>query len=162
MTKIKPKIMEIERKYKVLNLDFIQLSKQVLDIKQGFLNSNPYRTVRIRLNNELGFITVKGKSSSDGLERFEWEKTISKEEALQLLTLCEPGIIDKKRYLVDFKNQTFEVDVFSGDNEGLIIAEIEIPTKDTQPLLPAWIGDEVTGDIRYYNSQLSKLPFSKW
>jgi CYTH domain-containing protein len=154
--------MEIERKYKVKNLDFINLSYQVLDIKQGFLNSDPNRTVRIRLNNEHGFITVKGKSSSDGLERFEWEKQISHNEAIQLLNLCETGIIDKKRYLVNFQSQIFEVDVFYGENEGLIIAEIELPTKETLPELPDWIGEEVTGDIKYYNSNLSKKPFLKW
>lgn len=154
--------MEIERKYKVKNLDFINESFQVLDIKQGFLNTDPKRTVRIRINGNEGFITIKGQSTDDGLSRYEWEKSIPKDEALELLTLCEKGIIDKKRYLVHFKNQIVEVDVFFGENEGLIIAEIELTSTDILPQLPDWIGEEVTGDVKYYNSQLSKHPFKLW
>jgi adenylate cyclase len=154
--------MEIERKYKVKNLDFINESFQVLDIKQGFLNTDPKRTVRIRINGNEGFITIKGQSTDDGLSRYEWEKSIPKDEALELLTLCEKGIIDKKRYLVHFKNQIVEVDVFFGENEGLIIAEIELTSTDILPQLPDWIGEEVTGDVKYYNSQLSKHPFKSW
>jgi adenylate cyclase len=154
--------MEIERKYKVKNLDFINLSYQVLDIKQGFLNSDSNRTVRIRVNADEGFMTVKGKTSEDGLSRFEWEKPITRAEAIDLLGLCESGIIDKKRYLVNFQNQIFEIDVFYGENEGLIIAEIELSSTESVPLLPDWIGEEVTGQIKYYNSQLSKKPYKSW
>jgi len=154
--------MEIERKYKVKNLNFIKESYQVLDIKQGFLNSDPNRTVRIRVNADEGFITVKGKSSDDGLSRYEWEKAIPKKEAIELLALCEKGIIDKKRYLVNYLDQIFEVDVFYGENEGLIIAEIELNTIESVPHLPNWIDEEVTGDTKYYNSQLSKKPFRSW
>jgi len=154
--------MEIERKYKVKNLDFITESFQVIEIKQGFLNSDANRTVRIRVNEDQGFITVKGKSSEDGLSRFEWEKAIPKEEAIDLLALCERGIIDKKRYLVNFQNQIFEIDVFYGENEGLIIAEIELPSIDSIPQLPDWIDEEVTGNTKYYNSQLAKFPFKSW
>lgn len=134
----------------------------MIDIKQGFLNSNPNRTVRVRINESQGFLTIKGKSSFDGLVRFEFEKEIEKNDAMQLLNLCEPGIIDKKRYLVNFLNYIIEVDVFSGENEGLIIAEIELNDVSDNPQLPEWIGEEVTGDVRYYNSYLSKNPFKSW
>lgn len=154
--------MEIERKYKVKNLDFIKESFHVFDIKQGFLNADENRTVRIRVRADEGFITVKGKSSEDGLSRFEWEKPITRAEANDLLALCESGIIDKKRYLVNFHNQIFEIDVFSGENEGLIIAELELSSTDSVPVLPDWIGVEVTGQIKYYNSQLSKKPYRSW
>lgn len=155
-------MIEIERKFLVKNTNFKSQSFNQLQIKQGFLNSNPERTVRIRLKNDKGILTVKGKSTSDGLSRFEWEKDISKQDAEALLKLCEKGIINKTRYEVNVGKHTFEVDEFYGDNQGLIIAEIELNT-ETEPFeKPDWLGDEVTGDIKYYNSNLSKFPFINW
>jgi adenylate cyclase len=104
------------------------------------------------------FITIKGKSSGDGLKRFEWEKDISVEEAEDLLKLCEPGIIEKQRYLVKIKDHIFEVDEFYGENEGLVIAEVELKEENEKTENPVWLGEEVTGQIRYYNSQLIKNP----
>jgi CYTH domain-containing protein len=132
------------------------------DIRQGFLNSAPERTVRIRLKNDKGLLTIKGKSSADGLSRFEWEKEIPKTDAEALLLLCEKRIIDKTRYEVKVGNHTFEVDEFYGDNQGLIIAEVELNSKTDTFEKPDWLGEEVTGDIKYYNSNLSKLPFKNW
>jgi adenylate cyclase len=126
------------------------------------LNSAPERTVRIRLKNDKGLLTIKGKSSADGLSRFEWEKEIPKTDAEALLLLCEKRIIDKTRYEVKVGNHTFEVDEFYGDNQGLIIAEVELNSKTDTFEKPDWLGEEVTGDIKYYNSNLSKLPFKNW
>jgi CYTH domain-containing protein len=146
----------------VKNTNFKSQSFNQLQIKQGFLNSNPERTVRIRLKNDKGILTVKGKSTSDGLSRFEWEKDISKQDAEALLKLCEKGIINKTRYEVNVGKHTFEVDEFYGDNQGLIIAEIELNTETETFEKPDWLGDEVTGDIKYYNSNLIKFPFINW
>ena len=153
---------EIERKYLTLSDAFKTEAKCSFRIKQGFLNTDPERTVRVRLKDEQGFLTVKGMSSEDGLSRFEWEKEISKADAESLLLLCEKGVIDKVRYEIDYGNHTFEVDEFFGDNEGLVIAEIELNhTKETF-IKPEWLGEEVTGNIKYYNSQLSNHPFKTW
>lgn len=153
---------EIERKFLVKSEAFKDEAFNSYHIKQGFLNSNPERTVRIRLKNEIGIITVKGKSSENGLSRFEWEKEISKPEVEALLKLCEKGIIDKTRYEVKVGTHTFEVDEFYGDNEGLIVAEVELSSENESFKKPDWLGEEVTGDVKYYNSCLSKLPFKDW
>ena len=105
---------------------------------------------------------MKGQSSNDGLSRFEWEKEIAKSEAEALLKLCEPSVIDKIRYEIKQGHHVFEVDVFFGDNEGLIIAEVELAHENDLFEKPKWLGKEVTGDIKYYNSQLSKRPFKDW
>ena len=153
---------EIERKFLVKSEAFKDQAFNSYDIRQGFLNSAPERTVRIRLKNDKGLLTIKGKSSADGLSRFEWEKEIPKTDAEALLLLCENGIIDKTRYEVKVGNHTFEVDEFYGDNQGLIIAEVELNSKTDTFEKPDWLGEEVTGDIKYYNSNLSKLPFKNW
>ena len=153
---------EIERKFLVKSEAFKDQAFNSYDIRQGFLNSAPERTVRIRLKNDKGLLTIKGKSSADGLSRFEWEKEIPKTDAEALLLLCENGIIDKTRYEVKVENHTFEVDEFYGDNQGLIIAEVELNSKTDTFEKPDWLGEEVTGDIKYYNSNLSKLPFKNW
>lgn len=153
---------EIERKFLVKSEAFKDEAFNSYHIKQGFLNSHPERTVRIRLKKEKGIITVKGKSTSDGLSRFEWEKEIPKQEAETLLQLCEKGIIDKTRYEIKVGNLTFEVDEFYGDNQGLIIAEVELDYETESFEKPDWLGDEVTGNVRYYNSNLSKVPFRDW
>lgn len=155
-------MIEIERKFLVNSEAFKTEAYTSYTIKQGFLNSHKERTVRIRLKKDKGFITVKGESSKNGLSRFEWEKEISKPEAEALLNLCETGIIDKIRYEVKLGTHTFEIDEFFGDNEGLIVAEIELNSENEAFKTPDWLGKEVTGDVRYYNSQLSKISFKNW
>lgn len=155
-------MIEIERKFLVTSLAFKDESFKQIRISQGFLNTNPERTVRIRLKDDEGILTVKGKSSENGLSRFEWEKEISKTEAEALLKLCEKGIIDKTRYKVKVDNHIFEVDEFYGENEGLIIAEVELNHENETFTKPNWLGKEVTGITKYYNSQLSKNPFKNW
>lgn len=154
--------VEIERKFLVQSDAFKTKAFNSYYIKQGFLNSHAERTVRVRIKKDKGFLTVKGKSSSDGLTRFEWEKDIALEEAEALLKLCEKGIIDKTRYEVKAGSHIFEIDEFYGENEGLIIAEVELNSENESFEKPDWLGEEVTGDIRYYNSNLSKLPFKLW
>ena len=155
-------MIEIERKYLVTSNAYKEKSFKCTRIIQGFLNTHPQRTVRVRLKSEYGFLTVKGLSSVDGLSRFEWEKEISKTDAEALLQLCEKGIIDKLRYEVKAGNHIFEVDEFFGENEGLVIAEVELNSEDEEFENPEWLGEEVTGQIKYYNSQLSKEPHKTW
>jgi CYTH domain-containing protein len=126
------------------------------------LNTHPERTVRIRIKGEKGFLTVKGKSNETGTTRYEWETEIAHIDAQKLLQLCEKGVLEKIRYLVPFEGHNFEVDVFDGENKGLILAEIELTTESELFQKPHWLGEEVTGDIKYYNSQLSKQPFNTW
>ncbi len=155
-------MIEIERKFLVTSEIFKEESFKSSRIIQGFLNRDPERTVRVRLRDGKGIIAIKGKSSKDGLSRFEWEKYISEAEAHALLTLCEKGVIDKMRYEIKVDNHVFEVDEFFGDNEGLIMAEVELNHETETFTKPKWLGEEVTGDIKYYNSQLSKQPFNTW
>lgn len=155
-------MIEIERKYLVNSLVFIDESFANYEIVQGYLNSNPERTVRIRLKGKKGFITIKGISNKSGTSRLEWEKEIAIEEVKLLLPLCEKGVIEKTRYEVKSGKQIIEIDVFHGDNEGLIIAEIELETETDKIEKPSWLGNEITGDKRYYNSYLSLNPFKNW
>ncbi len=155
-------MVEIERKYLVTNCDFIMESKENFRIVQGYLNSNPERTVRVRIKGGKGFLTIKGIGNESGMTRFEWEKEIKISEAEALLLLCEKGTIDKIRYNVIFENHLFEVDVFQGENEGLIVAEIELQSENETFSKPNWLGNEVTSDERYYNSFLSNRPFKYW
>lgn len=152
---------EIERKFLVAG-DFKPYARKAVRIVQGYLCSVPERTVRVRIKGDRGFLTVKGVSSDSGVSRFEWEKEITPDEAHALLEICEPGIIDKTRYLVDAGDHTYEVDEFYGENEGLTIAEIELSSEDEAFVRPEWLGKEVTGDIRYYNSMLMKKPYGSW
>ena len=154
--------LEIERKFLVKNEDFKKEFYQKNQLKQGYLNSDKNRTVRVRISDNRSFLTIKGKSNSTGTTRFEWEKEIDKMEAEQLLLLCEPLIIDKTRFYVKSENHIFEVDEFYGDNEGLIVAEIELSSENESFKNPSWLGKEVTGDKRYYNSSLSKISFKSW
>ncbi|MGY5355276.1 CYTH domain-containing protein [Wenyingzhuangia sp. IMCC45467] len=154
--------IEIERKFLVKNLDFIKVSYDNNRIEQGYLNSNKDRAVRVRIKNNEGFLTIKGASNESGTTRFEWEKQISIEEAIKLLAICEPGVISKTRYLVKVNQHTFEVDVFDGDNKGLMVAEVELTSENETFKKPNWLGNEVTGEIKYYNSQLSKNPYKNW
>lgn len=155
-------MVEIERKYLVTNCDFITESNENFRIVQGYLNSSPERTVRVRIKGGKGFLTIKGIGNESGMTRFEWEKEIKISEAEALLLLCEKGTIDKIRYNVIFENHLFEVDVFQGENEGLIVAEIELQSENETFSKPNWLGNEVTSDERYYNSFLSNHPFKSW
>lgn len=152
---------EIERKYLVLG-EFKSLTSNSYRITQGYLSSVPERTVRVRIKAEKGYITVKGKSNDSGLSRYEWEKEIPINEAQELMKLCESGVIDKTRYEVIFENQKFEVDEFYGENEGLIMAELELDNESIIITKPEWLGTEVTGDLRFYNSNLSLNPYKNW
>lgn len=153
---------EIERKFLVKG-DFKTFFIKQTKITQAYLSTHPERTVRIRINGEKGFITIKGISNFSGATRYEWEKEIAISEAEELLQLCEPGIIDKTRFIVPEENGLFfEVDEFYGNNEGLIIAEIELPSEEHPFEKPKWLGKEVTGDKKYYNSMLMKKPFKSW
>ena len=152
---------EIERKFLVKG-DFKSAAKKETRIIQGYLSSVPERTVRVRIKGDRGFITIKGIGNESGASRFEWEKEIPVEEVKELLKICEPGIIDKTRYLVDVGNHTFEVDEFYGDNEGLIVAEVELKDENEVFEKPDWLGEEVTGDKKYYNSMLMKNPYKNW
>ena len=154
-------MQEIERKFLIRN-EFKPFAKKAIRITQGYLSSVPERVVRVRIYGDKGFLTIKGIGNASGTTRFEWEKEISVVEAQSLLNLCEPGVIDKIRYLIEVENYTYEVDEFFGENEGLVIAEIELPSEDAVFPKPDWLGEEVTGDRRYYNSMLIKTPFSKW
>ncbi|MGJ5641640.1 CYTH domain-containing protein [Formosa sp. S-31] len=155
-------MIEIERKFLVNSPAFKTEADKSTRVIQGFLNTDKARTVRVRVMGEQGFITVKGISSKDGLSRFEWEKRICKTDAEALLDLCEEGVIDKIRYEINFDDKIFEVDEFFGANEGLIVAEIELSHEAESFVKPDWLGREVTGDVKYYNSQLSKKPFKTW
>jgi adenylate cyclase len=146
---------EIERKF-LVSRDFMPFVSKSIHIVQGYLSSVPERTVRVRIKGDKGYIAVKGITGDSGLSRFEWEKEIPVSEAQELLKICEQGILDKTRYLVPAGNHTFEVDEFHGQNEGLIIAEIELSSEDEAFEKPSWLGQEVTGDVRYYNSVLAK------
>lgn len=154
--------VEIERKFLVKG-PFKQFAVKSFRISQGYLSSVPQRTVRIRIRDNRAFITIKGQSNLTGISRYEWEKEIPVDEARELLKICEPVIIEKTRFIVPAGNDLFfEVDEFYGENQGLIMAEIELATEDQTFDKPGWLGDEVTGDIRFYNSALSKYPFTKW
>ncbi len=155
-------MIEIERKFLVTSHAFKNQAHSKTHIVQGFLNTDKARTVRVRLKGDKGVLTVKGPSTTDGLSRFEWEKDIDKTDAEALLKLCEKGVIDKIRYEIAVAQHIFEVDEFFGDNEGLIIAEVELNSKDEYFEKPDWLGEEVTGDIKYYNSQISKKPYNTW
>ncbi len=153
--------IEIERKFLVKG-EYKPLASSFSRIVQGYICSGRGRTVRVRLRDDKGYLTIKGPSLDGGLSRYEFEKEITKDEALSLLRLCEPGMVDKVRWLVPWEGHTYEVDEFFGENEGLVVAEIELSRTD-EPFSPApFLGEEVTGDRRYYNSSLRALPYTKW
>ena len=154
--------IEIERKFLVLNEDYKVQANCKHHILQGYISSSTGRTVRVRIKDDKAYLTIKGKSKNSGLSRFEWETEIPKAEAEQLLNLCEPGIIDKIRYEIPVGNLKFEVDEFFGDNEGLVIAEIELTHEEESFETPTWLGQEVTGNKKYYNSKLSSNPYKLW
>jgi len=154
--------LEIERKFLVVSEAYKQEATSQVRIAQGFLNTDPERTVRVRIKGNQGFLTVKGPSNPSGTTRFEWETEISLQEATNLIDLCEDVILEKERFEVPLGNHLFEVDEFLGENKGLVVAEIELNHEDEVFERPKWLGEEVTGQPKYYNSQLSKKPFATW
>ena len=154
--------IEIERKFLVKGDAFKREAYQFTRITQGYLSSVPERSVRVRVRGDKGYITIKGMGNGSGMSRYEWEREIPVDEARELLCLCEPGVIDKTRYLVKSGELTIEVDEFHGENEGLLMAEVELPDESTPIVRPSWLGNEVTGDSRYYNVMLSKHPYTTW
>ena len=154
--------LEIERKFLVLDTSFKHEAFSSSHIRQGYICSGHGRTVRIRIRDTRAYITIKGPSLNGGLSRYEFEQEIPFADAEHLMLLCEPGIIDKTRWLVTSGRHTFEVDEFHGDNDGLLIAEVELGSEDEAFQKPAFIGQEVTGDRRYYNSHLRRNPYCLW
>ena len=151
---------EIERKYLVVG-EYKHLVHNSLHMVQGYIASGK-RTVRVRIGDKGAWLTIKGPSHNGGLSRFEWETEIDTKDAMELLQLSEGAVIDKVRYYVDYAGHTIEVDEFHGANEGLVVAEIELSTEDEVPSLPEWLGREVTGEKRFYNSHLRSHPYSEW
>lgn len=154
--------IEIERKFLVRGMDFILEATESTEIVQGYLCSVPERTVRVRVRGGRGYITIKGKAGESGIERYEWEKEIAAGEARELLELCEPFPVEKTRHLVHYMGHLFEVDVFHGENDGLVMAEIELSAVEEPFERPLWLGEEVSNDPRYFNAYLSVKPFKSW
>ncbi len=153
--------IEIERKFLVKG-DFRKDVVDVIKISQGYICAQPDKTVRVRINDNKGFLTIKGPTDTDGMSRYEFEHEISLDEAHELMKLCLPGSIEKERFYAEYADKRWEVDVFYGNNEGLIVAEIELSSPNEQLSLPDWVGEEVTGQKRYYNAMLTKEPYNKW
>ena len=150
--------IEIERKY-IVKGDFKSLAVSHSHIEQGYFETAPGRTVRVRIRDDKAYLTIKGPSNPEGLSRYEFETEVSMEDAKQLLALCRPGRIEKERWLVKTGDgHTFEVDEFQGDNAGLVMAEVELKSEDEQFERPAFLGREVTGDRRFYNNHLMRYP----
>ncbi len=152
---------EIERKF-LVDGEYKSKAYASSRIVQGYICSARGRTVRIRIRDDKGYLTIKGPADASGISRYEWEKEIPLDEARDLMKICEPGVIDKTRYLVRSGRHVFEVDEFYGENEGLVIAEVELSSPDEPFEKPDFIGQEVTGDARYYNAQLMRHPFCRW
>ena len=171
--------IETERKFLVLNDDYQAQAVKSYRIRQGYLAHDSGRTVRVRIRDDKGFLTIKGPSIIPG-SRPEWEKEISLQEAEDLFALCKPGSVDKTRWIVpaghaggstgsptvmadpDRPSRFFEVDEFHGENDGLVMAEIELGSPDEPFERPSWLGEEVTDDKRYYNGYLAEHPFKTW
>lgn len=154
--------LEIERKFLVTSGIYKELASHEVLIKQGYICSAGENTVRIRTIDDKAFLTIKGESSEDGLTRIEWEREIEHEDAIELMKLCGNNIVTKIRYYVEHEGKIFEVDEFLDNNEGLLIAEVELNDINEEIKYPIWLGEEVTGQEKYYNSYLSKNPFKKW
>ncbi|MBB5191970.1 adenylate cyclase [Silvimonas terrae] len=151
--------LEIERKYLLATAQWREEINSSTRIAQGYLNDAPARTVRVRIKGDKGFLTIKGKN--EGIARAEFEYEIPLADASELLKLC-PNVLDKTRHEIHRDGFVWEIDEFAGDNAGLIVAEIELPALDTEFAKPAWLGEEVSGDARYYNSALSNTPYTRW
>lgn len=152
--------IEIERKFLVINSGWRKQVYHKKNIAQGYLSTNPERTVRIRISNETGIITIKGKS--EGVSRAEFEYEVPLDDAQELMKLCERPVIEKVRNLVKFEGKIWEVDEFSGDNQGLIVAEVELVNEQESVPLPSWVGKEVSTEKKYFNASLIKDPYSQW
>ena len=146
---------ETERKFLVRSCEYRKLAESFTDIRQGYISRVPERTVRIRIRDSRGYITIKGKSSADGASRYEWEHEIPLNEAEELLSLCENGIIEKRRYIVPYGKHLIEIDEFHGRLEGRTLAEIELQSENEEIQIPDWLGEEVTGNPEYYNSNMN-------
>jgi adenylate cyclase len=155
-------MIEIERKFLVTSDEYKTAAFAKNEIAQGYLNSTPERTVRVRIKGNKGYLTIKGKGNESGMSRFEWEKEIPVSEAKSLLELCEKGVISKTRFEIKVGNHVYEVDEFYGENSGLVIAEIELKSETETFEKPSWLGNEVTNNEQYYNAYLSKTPFKNW
>ncbi len=155
-------MIEIERKFLVLNDDFKKEAFAKNEIAQGYISTNPERTVRVRIKGNNGYLTIKGSGNETGMSRFEWEKQIDVEEAKELMKLCEKGAISKTRFEIEVGKHIYEVDEFYEENQGLIIAEIELKSETEIFEKPNWLGKEVTNDEKYYNAYLSKNPYKNW
>lgn len=153
---------EIEKKFLVKGNAFKQNAQKQIRITQGYLSTVPERTVRIRIKDETGYLTIKGIGNQSGASRYEWEKEIDLNEAKELLELCESGVIDKTRFLVKSGQHMFEVDEFYGDNQGLVVAEVELEAEDEMFEKPRWLAEEVTGKDKYFNSMLMSNPYKNW
>lgn len=153
---------ETERKFLVVSDHYKQEAFRATEIKQGYISSGNGRTVRVRIRDKKGYLTIKGPGFDGGLSRYEWEQEIDLKDAVELMALCEPGIIHKTRYEVKAGDLIIEVDEFYGENDGLVVAEIELPDASTPYIRPWWLGEEVTGIKRYYNAQLRKHPYCNW
>ena len=153
--------VEVERKF-LVKADYKYLAEDSVQILQGYLSTVPERSVRVRITGEKGYITVKGIGNESGISRLEWEYEIPVSDANELLGICETGIIRKKRYSIDYKGHTFEVDEFYGENEGLVVAELELSSEDEAFDKPSWLGREITGETKYYNLMLIRHPFKDW
>lgn len=154
--------MEIERKFLILDDSYKQLAVSHSEILQGYLCSGHGRTVRVRLRDDRGYLTIKGPSADGGISRFEWEREISADDARALFALCEPGRIHKTRWLVPSGSHTVEVDEFHDDNQGLLFAEIELRDPDEPYLAPPFLGPEVTGDGHFSNAYIASHPYRTW
>jgi adenylate cyclase len=155
-------MIEIERKFLVTSDEYKTAAFAKNEIAQGYLNSTPERTVRVRIKGNKGYLTIKGKGNESGMSRFEWEKEIPVSEAKSLLELCEKGVISKTRFEIKVGNHVYEVDEFYGENSGLVVAEIELQSETETFEKPSWLGNEVTNNEQYYNAYLSKTPFKNW
>ena len=155
-------MIEIERKFLVKSDEYRSDAFKVQLLSQAYLNNNPEKSVRVRIVDNEGFITIKGPSYDGGLSRFEWEKKILIDEAVELMKLCGDQLILKKRYFVKHNKIILEVDEFLNNNKGLVVAEVELKTTSQKIVLPDWIAEEVTGINKYYNLSLIINPFSSW
>lgn len=153
--------LEIERKFLLKeNENFPK--ENPTKIIQGYILNSKKKTVRVRMNEKNCFITIKGKSNNSGTTRFEWEKEISFEDCKNLLKLCDGNFIEKIRYSIHINNFIFEIDEFLGKNKGLVLIELELQNENQDYPRPQWLGNEVTGDNKFYNSNLSKNPYNSW
>ncbi|MEM6298132.1 MAG: CYTH domain-containing protein [Bacteroidota bacterium] len=152
--------LEIERKFLLKNSDWEKLHSQKISMRQGYLNTHPERTVRVRVSNQSATLTIKGKTQNTTRQEFEYQ--IPFEEGGALLNLCEKPLIEKVRFIVKYQDKVWEIDRFEGENEGLVVAEVELDHEGEEFILPAWIGEEVSHDPRFYNASLIKQPFKSW